>query len=122
MLLRKFEVNELGLKSPLLAATKFAITDNVIPELQGSNWELEKWLIAKLDLQSAGLHRNTESTMICEITLKLSKRDRNNGDLNHYGRESSMEPEINERDYDTGHPTFANSVVILETYVICYVK
>ena len=49
------EINEMkrGLDSQILAAINTAITEKVIPGLQGSIDTLESGLTAKLDLQSA---------------------------------------------------------------------
>ena len=66
---KKLEEIKVGLNSQILTADS-ANPKQVIPELQGSIGALEKGINARLDLQSAGLHRNTEGTLTCKNTLK----------------------------------------------------
>ena len=73
-LTRSLEEVKTKLNSQISAAITTAITKNVIPELQGSIGALENGLNAKLDLQFAPLHRNTENILTSKNTPKQLKR------------------------------------------------
>ena len=66
---------------------------------------LENKLNEELDLQSTGLHRNTEGTSTSKNYSKLPKRLRNEFNLEHNVRKNPVEPLLSEREYDICHVT-----------------
>ena len=70
---RILEENKMGLNSQILAAKRPAITEKVIPEVQGSEGARENGLKAKMEHQSDRLHRITEGTLTIKIAVKQPK-------------------------------------------------
>ena len=69
-----------------------AITKKVILGLQESIETLEDGVLAKMDLQSAGLDKNTGGTDIGKLASKLPKSSRNANKLERNVSDSSLEP------------------------------
>ena len=66
----KLEKIKMGIISRVLVAINTALTEKVIPELQGNIGALNSALNAQLDLKSTGLHSNPERTLTCKNTSK----------------------------------------------------
>ena len=92
---------KIDLNSQILSVINAALPAIVIPALQGIIGALGNGLNTKLDLQSAGLHKNTKVTSISKYTLNQPKRDKIDGNRKHYARESSMDSINSERECDT---------------------